>query len=105
MNNNDMNEQEKNERKLDNLINIVENHTRTKRHLEQYSHIGDPENTERAREKQEVREKQINELKHQIIGNEKDTDTMQKRKDDIAENYKLGVEYYMEIENNDDMFD
>ena len=29
--------QEKKERQLDNLTNLVENHTRTKRHLEQYS--------------------------------------------------------------------
>jgi len=33
---------EKKNKKVDNLINIVENHTRTERHLEQYSDIGDP---------------------------------------------------------------
>jgi len=37
------NNQEKNERKLDNIINIVEKHTRTERHLEQYSDISTPE--------------------------------------------------------------
>ena len=42
---------EKNERKVDNLINLVENHTRTERHLEQYSHIGNPKYKEMAREK------------------------------------------------------
>lgn len=31
---------EKKERQLENLENLVENHTRTERHLEQYSHIG-----------------------------------------------------------------
>lgn len=54
MRNND--DQNKKERQLDNLTNIVENHTRTKRHLEQYSEIGDPEYKEMAREKQEKRE-------------------------------------------------
>ena len=51
---------EKKDRQLDNLINLVENHTRTKRHLEQYSHIGNPENKENARKIQEIREEQIN---------------------------------------------
>ena len=49
-------EQEKMDRKVDNLINIVENHTRTERHLEQYSDIGDPEYKEQARNKQDLRE-------------------------------------------------
>ena len=40
MQNND--DQEKKGRQLDNLTNLVENHTRTKRHLEQYSEIGYP---------------------------------------------------------------
>lgn len=60
MQNND--NQNKKERQLDNLTNIVENHTRTKRHLEQYSEIGDPEFKEMAREKQEKREEQLNNL-------------------------------------------
>lgn len=50
---------EKKDRQLDNLINIVENHTRTERHLEQYSHIGNPENKENARKIQDIREEQI----------------------------------------------
>lgn len=57
---------EKKERKVDNLINLVENHTRTERHLEQYSHIGDPKYKEMAREKQDVREEQIESLKQQL---------------------------------------
>lgn len=60
MQNND--DQNKKERQLDNLTNIVENHTRTKRHLEQYSEIGNPEYKEMAREKQEKREEQLNNL-------------------------------------------
>lgn len=58
---------DKKERNVDNLINLVENHTRTERHLEQYSHIGDPKFKEMAREKQNVREEQIESLKNQIL--------------------------------------
>lgn len=61
----------KKERKVDNLINLVENHTRTERHLEQYAHIGDPKYKKMAIEKQGVREKQINSLKNQIIDDHK----------------------------------
>lgn len=59
---------EKKERQLENLENLVENHTRTERHLEQYSHIGNRENKENARDKQEIREKQILELENKILG-------------------------------------
>lgn len=59
---------QKKERQLENLENLVENHTRTKRHLEQYSHIGSKENKENAREKQEIREEQILELENKILG-------------------------------------
>ena len=52
-------DQDKKERQLDNLTNLVENHTRTKRHLEQYSEIGDPAFKNMAREKQEKREENI----------------------------------------------
>ena len=56
---------QKKERQLENLENLVENHTRTERHLEQYSHIGDKDN---ARDKQAIREKQIFELENKILG-------------------------------------
>lgn len=59
---------EKKERQLENLENLVENHTRTQRHLEQYSHIGDKDNKDNAREKQDIREKQILELENKILG-------------------------------------
>ena len=32
---------EKKEKQVENLVNLVEEHTRTERHLEQYSNIGD----------------------------------------------------------------
>lgn len=58
---------QKKERQLENLENLVENHTRTERHLEQYSHIGDKGNKENAREKQDIREQQILELENKIL--------------------------------------
>ena len=61
------NVQDKKERQLDNLTNLVENHTRTKRHLEQYSEIGDPYFKEMAREKQAKREENMNKLKQEIL--------------------------------------
>ncbi len=60
----------KKERQVDNLINLVENHTRTERHLEQYSDIGDKGNKEHARNVQDDREEQIEILKDKITGNE-----------------------------------
>lgn len=86
-------EEEKKNRKLDNLINIVERHTRTERHLEQYSNIGNPEDKANARNKQDLREKQINELKHQIIDPGKDSPTKEQEIQDLKENYKYGEGY------------
>lgn len=86
-------EQEKKDRKVDNLINIVENHTRTERHLEQYSEIGNPENKERAREKQDLREKQIYTLKQQIVGIESSQPTKQEQMENLKENYQFGEGY------------
>ena len=86
-------EQERNDRKIDNLINIVENHTRTERHLEQYSEIGDPKYKEQARDKQDVREKQINELKKQIVSGEQNAPTKQEQYQDLKENYMFGEGY------------
>jgi len=90
------NNQEKNERKLDNIINIVENHTRTERHLEQYSDISTPENKQRAMEKQALREKQIQELKGQIIGEKENKQDYEL--EDLKENYKIGIEYYENVD-------
>lgn len=90
MNNYDNN---KKERQLDNLTNLVENHTRTQRHLEQYSEIGDRGNKEHAREIQKVRENEMENLKKNIIdeGNE----TINEQLNNVIENYK-SAERYME---------
>lgn len=86
-------EQDKKIRKVDNLINIVENHTRTERHLEQYSHIGDPVYKEMARDKQDVREKQIDELKNQLVGNDNKIFTPIEQLEMVKNNYEFSEEY------------
>ena len=86
-------------KKVDNLINTVENHTRTKRHLEQYSEIGDIEFKEKARDKQVIREKQINDLKDQLIGVSKDGKASSIQLDDLKTNYEFAEEY---MKNNKD---
>ena len=89
--NNDKNK--KKERQLDNLTNLVENHTRTERHLEQYSEIGSKGNKDNARKLQGVRENEIQNLKTNII---KDGfETTEEQINNIAENYK-NTQRYME---------
>ena len=90
---------EKTSRKVDNLINLVENHTRTKRHLEQYSHIGNPESKQSAREKQVVREEQISELKDQLVNPSFDTPNKFEEIQNIKENIMYSQNY---IEQNKD---
>lgn len=85
-------EKRKKERQIDNLTNLVENHTRTERHLEQYSEIGSKENKDNAREKQEIREKQMQDLKEQILG-EKENETKQEQVENIIENYNSTAGY------------
>ena len=88
---------EKKDRQLDNLINLVENHTRTKRHLEQYSHIGNPENKENARKIQDIREEQIEDLKDKIKYNDKQT--REEQLNNVIEKYINTAGY---IRNNED---
>ena len=88
---------EKKDRQLDNLIDLVENHTRTKRHLEQYSHIGNPENKENARKIQDIREEQIEDLKDKIKGNDKQT--REEQLENVIEKYINTAGY---IRNNED---
>ncbi|MBP3284757.1 MAG: hypothetical protein J6M02_04595 [Clostridia bacterium] len=92
-------EQVKKEKKVDNLINIVENHTRTERHLEQYSEIGDLEFKEMARDKQKVREEQIHELKDQLVGVDKEVQTKEDQLKGIKTRYEFAEGY---MENNKD---
>ena len=89
-------ENRKKDRQLDNLINLVENHTRTKRHLEQYSHIGNKENKEHARKIQEIREDQIEDLRDKLNGTG-DIQTREEQIENLGRRYELTHGY---IENN-----
>lgn len=91
-------ENRKKDRQLDNLINLVENHTRTERHLEQYSHIGDKDNKEHARKIQEIREEQIEELRDKLNGNG-DIQTREEQIENLERRYELTNGY---INNNKD---
>lgn len=80
------------EKQVDNLMNLVEKHTRTERHLEQYSHIGDKDSKDRAREKQDVREEEMDNLKNKIINkNESKIEQVH----NLVDNYKK-TQSYME---------
>ena len=81
---------QKKENQVDNLMNLVERHTRTERHLEQYSEIRSKENKQRAREKQDIREEEMNNLKSKLV-NENETKTEQY--ENLAENYTRAQSY------------
>ena len=85
-------DQAKKERQLDNLTNLVENHTRTKRHLEQYSKIGDPEFKNMAREKQEKREENMCKLKQEIL-DEDENQTIEQQIENLHDNYEAAQRY------------
>lgn len=89
---------DKKDKQLDNLINLVERHTRTERHLEQYSDIGDPRFKEMAEDKQRVREEQIESLKGKLIG-ENDKISADEHFENLAENYENSAGY---VKNNGD---
>ena len=91
-------EQAKKERQLDNLTNLVENHTRTKRHLEQYSEIGDPEFKNMAREKQEKREENMYKLKKEIL-DEDESQTIEQQIENLHDNYEA-AQRYIEVNQN-----
>lgn len=82
--------QEQNENRIEQLINTVENYTRTERHLEQHSDIGDPERLERATDVQNRRHSEIDHLKDNIVyGNESSINSLH----NLRENYEDTEEY------------
>ena len=82
--------QEQNEHRLDQLVDTVENYTRTERHLEQYSNIGDPKNKAHARDIQADRKSEIQHLKNTIVyGAEYDAHPLE----NLKENYEDTKEY------------
>ncbi|MBO4815899.1 MAG: hypothetical protein J5507_03025 [Clostridia bacterium] len=88
----------KKDRQIDNLINLVENHTRTERHLEQYSHIGSKDNKDHARKVQDNREEQIEDLKDKLDGTD-DIQTRDKQLENLEQKYESTEGY---IKNNKD---
>lgn len=64
--NKDADVETQNEKRIDQLINLVEKHTRSERHLEEHSDIATPENIEHSKEVQRQREAEINNLKNVI---------------------------------------
>ena len=92
---------EKKDRQLENLENLIENHTRTQRHLEQYSEIGNKENKDNARKIQEIREEQIKELEAKLKDEDKYIST-EEHLENLKENYNNTQGY---IENNKDDMD
>ena len=84
---------EKKEKQVENLVNLAQKHTRTERHLEKYSHIGNRECKERARDKQDVREKEMSKLKGKIVSYDNESKIEQVQ--NLANNYK-GAQIYME---------
>lgn len=87
------NNSDKKEQQVENLVNLVEKHTRTQRHLEQYSHIGNKEDKERARDKQYVREGEIENLKNKIVLNNNESKIEQAQ--NLVNKYK-STQSYME---------
>ena len=92
---------EKKDRQLENLENLVERHTRTQRHLEQYSEIGKPENKKNARKIQQIREAEIQNLESKIKEEDKFI-SPQEHLENVKEKYENTQGY---IENNKDSMD
>lgn len=89
----------KKDRQIDNLINLVENHTRTERHLEQYSHFGDKENKEHARNIQNIREEQIDDLRNKLNG-KGDIQTNEEQIENLEQRYENTDGYLQNNKNN-----
>lgn len=81
---------EENERRVDHLINLVEKHTRTERHLEQHSDIASPEQIQHAEKVQAEREQQIENLKNAVAyGKHSNDDEL----DNVKERYRYTEGY------------
>lgn len=107
MNNNDSKKQKReqqleNERRVENLIDIVENKVRTDRHLEQHSDIGDPDRLDHAREIQEERKEQIENLKQTIVYGDNLKNGTKEQIENIKDNYTFAEGY---INHNGDHMD
>ncbi|MCM8709697.1 hypothetical protein M2651_01510 [Clostridium sp. SYSU_GA19001] len=90
---------DQNAKRLEQLENLVEKHTRTERHLEQHSDIARPEAIAHSEEIQMEREQAIDNLKHIIInGKHSNVDEVS----NLQRNYEFTNSY---IEANADRMD
>jgi len=87
---------EKNDNRIDNLINVVEKRERTERHLEEYSDEKDDEKLEATKRLQNIRDEEIHNLKNNILGDESRNET---EVDNLMRNFKLSEGY---MKNNKD---
>ncbi|MCM0648325.1 hypothetical protein NBE98_08050 [Clostridium swellfunianum] len=95
-------QQRENERRVDQLINLVENKTRTERHLEQHSDIGDPDRLDHAHEVQHDRENQIEDIKNAIVYGDNTKNDTQDQLQSLKKNYTFSQGY---IDHNADHMD
>ncbi|MCM0649731.1 hypothetical protein NBE98_15300 [Clostridium swellfunianum] len=97
--NKNCNVEDQNAKRIDQLVNLVEKHTRTERHLEQHTDIASPEAVIHSLEIQKEREDEINNLKN-IISNGKHVNV------DEVENLMRNYEYTSNyLDNNADRID
>ncbi len=94
--------QRDNERRVDQLINLVENKTRTERHLEQHSDIGDPDRLDHAHEVQHDREHQIQDIKNAIVYGDSSNSNTKQQLESLKKNYTFAQGY---IDHNADNMD
>lgn len=95
-------QQKENERRVDDLINLVENKTRTERHLEQHSDIGDPDRLPHVYEVQSARDEQIENLKNAIVYGDNTKNDTDDQLESLKKNYTFSEGY---IEHNGDHMD
>ena len=96
MNENTDRKKEKNDNRIDNLINVVEKRERTERHLEEYSDEKDEEKLKATRRLQNIRDEEIHNLKNNILG---EGSRNENEVDNLMRNFKLSEGY---IKNNKD---
>jgi predicted transcriptional regulator len=93
------NVEDQNEKRLDQLVNLVDKHTRTERHLEQHSDIASPEAVIHSLEIQKEREDEINNLKN-IVAHGKHVNVDEVK--NLMRNYEYTDNY---LDNNADRID
>lgn len=79
-----------NERRVDHLINLVENRTRSERHLEEHSDIPSHENIEHVKKVQQKRQEEIDNLKNIIVNGEHSNNDQLKN---VKKNFKYTEGY------------